>query len=202
MNKRYLTALLAACFALYTQTAGRAETTQAPAHCHGAGTAQELVPPMQVEMYLDGYHNYKKQSHLPAEKQTQVRVAHYCHHISPDLFQCLVYNGNGKDAKLVGVEYVVPETVYNKLPENEKKYWHPHQGEVESGLLRLPGMQKEKEKEILGVLSHTYGKTWNLWQPGDEIPYGEPELMWPIGNDQINENTKKSLSARQANHQF
>ena len=41
---------------------------------HGGGMSsctQDLTPPKQIEMYLDGFHCLKSQAHLPAEKQLQ-----------------------------------------------------------------------------------------------------------------------------------
>jgi len=167
-----------------------------------AEPTQELVPPQQIEMYLDGFHIYKKQMNLPTEKQTQVRVAHYCTHYSPELFECVVYSGNSKNSRLIGIEYVVTKEAYDALPAAEKKYWHPHDGEVDSGLLRMPGLSEEKEKATLNFLKTTYGKTWNLWQPEDKLPVGTPELMWAISPDQIKAETKKAVEARAADYHY
>ena len=171
-------------------------------HSDGAAPAQELVPPHSVEMYLDGFHNYKTESHLPPAKQSQIRVSHYCHHVSPDLIQCLIYNGNGKDAKVIGIEYVIPEKVYATLPAKEKQYWHAHTGEVESGMLALPGMATQAEKDTLAFVKTTYGKTWHVWRPEDKLPLGEPALMWPVDPDKMNEATKQSLAQRKLNPAF
>lgn len=176
------------------------------AHSHEASAAAEpgqaLVPPRQIEMYLDGYHCYKSEAKLGLPKQKQVRVAHYCSHYSPDLIMCSVYDGNQKGSKLIGIEYVIPGPVYNALPANEKKYWHPHDGEVDGGLLKLPGMAPEKEKGVLDFVKTTYGKTWNLWQPGDKLPYGEPKLMWPITADKLSDATKQSIEQRKVDPSF
>lgn len=153
-------------------------------------------------MYLDGFHNYVGQEKLPKEKQLQQRYAHYCKQLSPDMFQCIIYEGNGKDAKLVGTEHVITEKLYKTLPASEKKYWHPHDGEVDSGMLRAPGMDAEKEKATLAFLKHTYGKTWNVWQPGDQLPVGQPKLMWSIKPEHINEKTKKQIANRETDHHF
>jgi len=42
----------------------------------------------------------------------------------------------------------------------------------------------------------------NLRQPGDALPYGKPELIWPIDPDKLNESTKKSVAARALNQLF
>jgi hypothetical protein len=202
-NKRANAVILSSIAAICLSGASGAADT---AHEHDADAekkpAQELTPPKQIEMYLDGYHCYKSEAKVGVHKQKQVRVAHYCSHYSPDLIMCSVYDGNGKTAKLIGIEYVVPETVYKALPAGEKKYWHPHDGEVSGGLLTMPGMPAEKEKAVLGFVSHTYGKTWNLWQPGDKLPYGEPKLMWPITADKLADATKESIEKRKTDYTF
>jgi len=36
-----------------------------------------------------------------------------------------------------GIEYVIAEKLFENLPADEKKYWHSHKHEVESGILKL-----------------------------------------------------------------
>ena len=36
-----------------------------------------------------------------------------------------------------GIEYVIAEKLFEGLPADEKKYWHSHKHEVESGMLKL-----------------------------------------------------------------
>jgi hypothetical protein len=44
--------------------------------------------------------------------------------------QCLIYDTDAADARLIGVEYVVAESVFASLPSEEKKLWHSHEYEV------------------------------------------------------------------------
>ena len=192
MTKQWLVAVLAG---LTMASAASAQMAHSP-------DSQDLTPPHQVEMYLDGFHNYLGQEHHPKETQLQKRYAHYCKQLSPDMFQCIIYDGNGKDAHLVGTEHVISEKLYKELPSAERKYWHPHDGEVDSGLLRAPGMDSEKEKQTLEFLKHTYGKTWNVWQPDDKLPYGAPRLMWSVQPADVTEKTKKSVAAREVDFHF
>ncbi len=160
-------------------------------------TGQNLAPIKEVGMYLDGYHTYKHEDKLSGEKQRQVRTAHYCKQVNPDMFQCLIYDGNGPNAKCIGVEYVITDKLFQTLAADEQKYWHPHDAEVDTGLLILPGLPEEKQKEILGVLRSTHGKTWQVWPNlADQVPLGEPTLMWSVDPDKINSATKKSAAAR------
>jgi hypothetical protein len=44
---------------------------------------------------------------------------------------------------LLGVEYIIGDESYRKLPENEKKFWHPHAYEILSGQLVAPALPKQ-----------------------------------------------------------
>lgn len=44
--------------------------------------------------------------------------------------QCLIYDTDAADARLIGVEYVVAESVFASLPSEEKQLWHSHEYEV------------------------------------------------------------------------
>jgi len=166
-------------------------------------TGQDLGPIKHIGMYLDGYHTYRKEKDVDGEKQRQIRTAHYCKQISPDMFQCLIYDGNGESAKCIGVEYVVTDKLFQTLPAAEKKYWHAHDTEVDTGLLTLPGLPKDKQKEILSTLRTTHGKTWQVWPNLEEkVPLGEPELMWNVDPDKIGSNTKQSAAVRETNPTF
>lgn len=171
--------------------------------CSGGAQDLSTTPPHQIGMYLDGYHSYRTEKDLGADTQRQIRTAHFCKQVNPDLYQCLIYDGNDKDARCIGVEYVITDKLYQSLPAEEKKYWHNHDGEVDSGLLILPGMPKESQKPILQVLRSTWGKTWQTWNNlDDKVPLGEPALMWNLDPNKISESTKKSVGVREINPTF
>ena len=181
------------------------ETFSCEEHSAGSKTAssQELMPVAQIGMYLDGYHVKKSESKNEADRQKQIRTAHYCKQVNADLFQCLLYHGNGKEARLIGVEYVITDKLFKSLSEKEQSLWHPHDSEVDSGLLTLPGLTKEKQKEILATLRSTHGKTWQVWPDlSEEVPLGEPVLMWNVEPGKINQATKKSVDERTKDFHF
>jgi hypothetical protein len=186
----------------------------------GAEPAQDLskVPPKQVEMYLDGFHNYKTDAGLPPGKQLQLRVAHFCVHNSPDLIQCMLFDTNGgvegKHPRLIGIEYVITDKVYQSLTSQEKQYWHPHDGEVSSGMLSMPGTAADKEAATLNCVSTTWGKTWHAWNPErkgpvkdsviawPEVPVGPAKLMWSVKPEDETAQTKKVVVERKTNPAF
>jgi len=168
-----------------------------------AAPTQSRIPVGQLQVYVDGFHNYKRDANLPADKQKQMRVTHYCQSLNDDLIQCVVYDGNTKNAHLIGVEHIISDKVFQGLPVAEKKYWHPHDGEVDSGMLDLPGMPEEQKKGLLQVIRTTHGKTWHVWDTDkDKLPMGTPSLMWAIDPNKMNPETKRQMEAREKDATF
>src|SRR5690349_5555829 len=55
--------------------------------------------------------------HLLKEFPELAQVAyHYCKPLNDDVTQCLVYNSTSPDARLIGVEYLVSDAIYQKMP--------------------------------------------------------------------------------------
>ena len=104
---------------------------------------------------------------------------HYCAILNEDVIQCVIYDGNVKEAKLMGVEYIVSEKLFDGLPPQEKALWHSHVHEVKSGQLVAPGIPEVAEQELMKKLVGTYGKTWHTWHTdlNKQLPLGVPQLM-------------------------
>lgn len=62
--------------------------------------------------------------------------------------QSLLFDSDKAGARLLGVEYVITEKLYNQLPEQEKKLWQPRAWEVKSGSLVAPGMPMTIEHKV------------------------------------------------------
>ena len=103
--------------------------------------------------------------------------------------QCVLFDGNTAEARMMGVEYIISEKLYTTLPAEEKAYWHPHNYEILSGQLRMPGLPDVAEKEALKGKINSYGKTWHTWmtgmhgKQGDPLPFGPPHLQWSFNKD-------------------
>lgn len=160
--------------------------------CAAAGTASHSGkagdgPMAGPHLHFCGIHMAKKNPKL------QFVTQHYCAaHTGGsegDVFQCVLFDGTGKNAKLVGVEYLISDAAYRKLPEEEKKYWHAHTYEVLGGGLVGPGMGPKEEMDFMKVVMTTWGKAWHTWpDPNTAIPTGEPLLIWSLmGDGQVNE---------------
>jgi hypothetical protein len=63
--------------------------------------------------------------------------------------------------------------LYNKLSEEEKRYWHYHLIELPKVKATTPDMITEEEAKVKPTLDETYGKVIYFWQFGDELPIGE-----------------------------
>src|SRR5690606_29534921 len=117
----------------------------------GAEILQDKAPVDRISVYLVGFHPSK------AEPDVQMESHHYCDQVNEDFMQCVLYDGNTGSARLHGVEYIISEKLYATLPEEEKAYWHPHNYEILSGTLRMPGLPDAAENETLKSKLNSYG---------------------------------------------
>jgi hypothetical protein len=150
----------------------------------GAKALQSKAPISAMNVYVDGFHFHN------GDMNRQVEAHHYCNVINEDLIQCAIYDSNSENARLMGIEYIVSEKIFQTLPQDEKKLWHSHAYEVKSGQLLAPNIPDLPEHELMEKLASTYGKTWHTWQTDQSnmtLPLGSPELMMGFTADgQIN----------------
>jgi hypothetical protein len=144
----------------------------------GADVIQDTTPVDQLDMYLDGFHFVHDQPDMQEEAH------HYCQQMSEEFAQCAIFDGNGREAKLIGVEHIVSGRLHQGLPEAERRMWHPHHYEVRSGLLIAPGIPQPVEHRLMEKLVGTWGKTWHVWHTTrDRLPVGEATLMMGFTRD-------------------
>ncbi len=159
----------------------------------GASALQDRAPIDAISAYLDGFHFYN------GDKNGQMEAHHYVTILNDDVMQAVIYDGNGKDAKLMGVEYIISERLYKTLPPEEKVLWHSHHYEVKSGSLLAPGLPEAAEKVLMGKIVNTYGKTWHTWHTDrdKDLPYGIPALMMGFtGEGQLDQKLLKDRDER------
>jgi hypothetical protein len=139
----------------------------------GADVLQAKPPVAAINSYLDGFHFYD------GRPGGQMEAHHFCATLTEDFRQCVIYDGNGSDAKLMGVEYVVSASLFATLPPEEKALWHSHVYEVKSGQLVAPGLPDAAELALMSKLVGTYGKTWHTWHTDmdKQLPLGTSHLM-------------------------
>ena len=162
---------------------GAPESAKTRALESAASLIQSKGPVSKISLYLDGFHASKD------DPRMQMEAHHYCNQVNEDFAQCVLFDGNNADARLMGVEYIISAKLYDTLPAGEKAYWHPHNFEVLSGQLRLPGVPEVAEKEALKSKINSYGKTWHTWMTGlygqknDDLPPGPARLQWSFNHD-------------------
>lgn len=181
MDRRELMALLGLSSGSLLLGPGSAEADHEAAKQPGA--AVKPTPVSGPFAHFCGIHIAKKDPKLQFITQHYC-VAHGDGHGDDKLFQCILFDGTASAAKLVGVEYIVSDSIYRKLPADEKKYWHPHTYEVLAGGLIAPGMKPEDEAAFMKMILTTWGKTWHTWpDPKTPVPMGEPLLIWSLTGD-------------------
>ena len=162
---------------------GEAKTPKTKILEAGAKLLQSSSPLKPFDIYLVGFHPMKD------SPEDQMEAHHYCHQVNEDFAQCTLFDGNTKDANLNGIEFIISEKLFNTLPEGEKKYWHPHNGEILSGQLVAPNIPGIAEKELMKGKMNSYGKTWHVWNTGyegklgDALPLGQPMLGWSFNRE-------------------
>ncbi len=139
----------------------------------GAAVLQSKPPIDAINVYLDGFHFYS------GNMKAQMEAHHYCSIVNEDLTQCIIFDGNDKASKLMGVEYIVSRNAFESLPPDERKLWHSHNYEVTSGELIAPAIPRTAEHALMEKIASTYGKTWHTWNTdqGRKLPTGHPLLM-------------------------
>lgn len=139
----------------------------------GAAVLQGKPPIDALNAYLDGFHFYN------GRPGVQMEAHHYCANLNEEVIQCVIYDGNVREARIMGVEYIVSERLFAALPPDEKAMWHSHVHEVKSGQLIAPGIPPAAERALMEKLIRTYGKTWHTWHTDldKRLPLGVPQLM-------------------------
>jgi hypothetical protein len=82
----------------------------------GAQMIQSRPPVDAISAYLDGFHFYN------GDKNGQMEAHHYVTVLNDDVMQAVIYDSNTKDARLMGVEYIISERLFKTLPPEEKSF--------------------------------------------------------------------------------
>lgn len=155
-----------------TEVPGREESSRTSVLEAGSDLIQTKAPLDPMDVYLAGFHPMKE------DPGHQMEAHHFCTQVNEDFAQCMLFDGNTKNAKHTGIEYIISEKLFESLPEEEKSYWHPHNYEILSGQLVAAGLPDVAEIDLLDSKMNSYGKTWHVWSTdkGDQLPFGDPML--------------------------
>ena len=66
----------------------------------GANLMQAKAPVEKIAMHLNGFHVSKD------DPTMQMEAHHYCNQASEDLAQCVLFDGNTAEARMMGIEYI------------------------------------------------------------------------------------------------
>ncbi len=108
-----------------------------------AAVMQSFKPINRIHCHLCAFHFYAY------DMSRQVEAHHYCTHYNQDMRQCAIFDSPEADARLIGVEYIISEKLFDTLSDEEKKLWHSHDYEVKGGILFMPGVPKALERKEL-----------------------------------------------------
>jgi Protein of unknown function (DUF1264). len=136
-------------------------------------------PLAALGVHLDGFHFFN------GDLDSQVEAHHYCSVVDADVRQCVIFDGSGRGARLLGVEYVVSRRAFERLPHEERKLWHSHAYDVTSGTLVAPELSSSREHGFMTEFVGTYGKAWHTWHDERQgnVPLGHPMLMAAFTGD-------------------
>lgn len=182
----YLSVLVAICFACggnntssNVEAPGDEKSGKDKVLTAGANMMQSKTPLGKLSTYLDGFHFYN------GNLNAQMEAHHYVSQLNEDFYQAIIFDGNGEDAKVMGIEYIITASIFEKLDPEEKMLWHSHSYEVSSGSLIAPGIPDVAEHELMEKLVSTYGKTIHTWHTDQErtLPIGTPMIMMGFTKD-------------------
>ena len=98
--------------------------------------------------------------------------------MSDDICQCVCFVGEGPDAKLCGVKYLVSEKIFEGLPDEEKKLWCSIDVPLKLGFqCTLDLDDSEDAKQDLQTKAKMFAKDVVTWPADSELPLGPPLVM-------------------------
>ncbi|KAK1426481.1 hypothetical protein QVD17_15155 [Tagetes erecta] len=141
----------------------------------GAQMLQSFKPINQMTQHACTFALYNH------DMSRQIETHHFITRLNQDFLQSAVYDTDDTNGRLIGIEYIVSDAIFETLPPEEQKLWHSHAYEIKSGLWVHPRMPEMIAMPELKNLAKTYGKFWCTWQTdrGDKVPLGMPSLMMP-----------------------
>src|SRR5690606_11464316 len=95
----------------YVNEQGKDKTIKDKALNTGADILQNKAPLSAFNVYLNGFHFYN------GNMDAQMEAHHYVSQLSEDFYQAIIFDGNSKDSKIMGIEYIVTEKLFNTLPK-------------------------------------------------------------------------------------
>ncbi|MBI4401485.1 MAG: DUF1264 domain-containing protein [Nitrospirae bacterium] len=168
-------------FITLVMTAGTSLTQEAP-----PAATKEAPPAAAKATPADGHTIHVTAPHL-IDGKVRGPFHHYCKVASPEPFiECLLYETDDANAKIVGIEYIVAKTLTRNtevLPKKQwKKVWHDHAEEIATGNVKVLDLPPDKAKEVADTVAKTDGIVFSLWPEGAKIPTGKVSMGMMVGH--------------------
>jgi hypothetical protein len=152
----------------------RADDKPDASHSPSVGVKAPIAEVLHCPLAFAGVHLLKE-----APKQSAIAY-HYCKPLNDEISQCILYDGTGPDARLIGIEYLVSDALYQSMSREEQSFWHDHKYEVDAGLLRSLTQRGDDEKATLAKVRPLWGKVFHTWVSGKSYPRGPAQLYWSV----------------------
>jgi hypothetical protein len=136
-----------------------------------AAVAASINPTQGYTIHIDA------EKHFGAANSTEV-AHHWCKPVSGGMLECMIFDGDAADARLVEVETIVKPGVYKTFSPKEQALWHYHKVEIPKVNAKMPDATAEETKATVASLTETYGKVFMLWDPAaNKNPIGQPTIV-------------------------
>jgi hypothetical protein len=114
---------------------------------------------------------------------TQVRATHYLGNraykaqhffkqVRPGVLQGLVVRHLDPDAPVIEAEWAISKAVYNRLPQRDRRHWHPLAPMIDAGRASIPGASEADERKALAGIRGLYAQTLNFSGLDGALPTG------------------------------
>ena len=80
----------------------------------GAELLQSEAPLRSIHAHVCGFHFYN------GEPKRQVIAHHYCSHRGEEFLQCVIYDSDKPNARLIGIEYIISESCFGRFRRKKK----------------------------------------------------------------------------------
>lgn len=136
-----------------------------------AAVAASINPTSGYTIHIDA------EKHFGAGNPSEV-AHHWCKAVSGGMLECMIFDNDASDARLVEVETIVGPDVYKTFAPKEQAMWHYHKTEIPKVNAKMPDVSADEAKATVAKLNDTYGKLWLLWDPKtNKEPIGAPTVV-------------------------
>ena len=136
---------------------------------HPATAMDKMYPSAGYTIHVDAI------KHFPGNRSAVAH--HFCRPAAGGILECQLYASDKPDARLVGVEVIVPAAMWKTFDKTEQARWHYHRWEIPRVNARMPDVSKAEAAKTVASLMETYGKVYLLWDPtSSNAPTGNPQI--------------------------